>query len=375
MTSDDTHATEPTFTPMDVASRATLAREAMAAAEVDALLVTNLTNVRWLTGFTGSAGLLVVTKHDLVLVTDGRYAVQAPVEIASAGSATNVEITGHEQQKIITGHIGHRFRVGLEADHVTWSRQQVFANEWFHHHEALIPTIGLIDRLRRRKDQGELDRMAHAAAIADAALATVLPMLQDRPTERVFASELEVEMRRHGASETAFESIVASGPNGARPHHRPSNRVIEPNELIVIDCGATVDGYRSDMTRTVSVGEPSDQAQHMYTAVIAAQQAGVDAVGIGVEAIAVDAACRESLADARLAEAFTHGTGHGVGLDIHESPRIGNRSVDILEANDVVTVEPGVYLPNVGGVRIEDTVVVTEPGAHRLTQTPKTLVL
>lgn len=373
--SDNTATAETMFAPMAVGQRADQARKAMVESEVDALLVTNLTNVRWLTGFTGSAGLLVLTKHDLVLVTDGRYAVQAPTEIAAAGSSANVEITGHEQKKIITGHVGTRFRVGLEADHVTWSRQQVFANEWFHRHESLSPTIGLIDRLRRNKDQGEIVRMAHAASIADAALATVLPMLHDRPTERTFAAELEVEMRRHGASETAFESIVASGPNGALPHHRPSPRVIEPNELVVIDCGATVEGYRSDMTRTVSVGEPSQQALDMYDAVIAAQQAGVEAVGVGVEAVAVDAACRESLATAGLAQAFTHGTGHGVGLDIHESPRIGNRSVDILEANDVITVEPGVYFPNIGGVRIEDTVVVTESGAERLTKAPKTLVI
>jgi len=308
-------------------------------------------------------------------VTDGRYAVQAPAEVDAAGSNARVEITGHDQKKIITGRIGQRFRVGLEADHVTWSRQQVFANEWFHHHEALTPTLGLIDQLRRSKDDGELARMRHAASITDAALAKVLPMLAERPTERVFASELEVEIRRHGASETAFDTIVASGPNGARPHHRPTDRVIEPNELVVIDCGATFDGYRSDMTRTVSVGEPSQQAMNMYDAVIDAQQAGVEAVGVGVEAINVDAACRESLAGAGLAQAFTHGTGHGVGLDIHESPRIGNRSADVLVANDVVTIEPGVYVPNVGGVRIEDTVVVSESGAERITTTPKVLVI
>lgn len=363
------------FLPMDFGRRIRLAREALSTAEVDALIVTNLVNARWLTGFTGSAGLVLLTRTDLTLVTDGRYAVQAPEEVATAGSGAEIEITSHEQKKIVTDRLRSWRNIALEADHVTWSRQQAFANDWLKGKGELIPTTGLVDNLRRQKDAGEIDRMQRAASIADQALAAVRPTLRDRPTERAFAGVLDAKMRELGASGAAFETIVASGPNGARPHHRPGDRHIEPHELVVIDVGATVEGYRSDMTRTYSVGEPTAEARRMYEAVIAAQEAGVVSVGVDVPTADVDSACRAVLADAGLDEAFTHGTGHGVGLDIHEAPRVGARAVDVLAAGDVITVEPGVYLPEHGGVRIEDTLVVGSDGGRRLTLAPKELVV
>jgi len=225
-------------------------------------------------------------------------------------------------------------------------------------------------------------RIRAACAIADDALAALLPRLADGPTERDFALDLEVEMRRRGASGNSFDPIIASGPNGAKPHARPSGRRVEHGELIVIDFGCIVDGYCSDMTRTVSVGDPGPEARHLYEVVFESQAAGSAVVAPGAVCSDVDRASRAVIEAAGWGEAFVHGTGHGVGIEIHEAPRVGATSGDTLAAGAVVTVEPGVYLTGVGGVRIEDTLVVTASGHGRdgagsrvLTNSPKDLVL
>jgi Xaa-Pro aminopeptidase len=264
-------------------------------------------------------------------------------------------------------------RLGLESESVTWAQQRRFASDWFAAAE-LMPTSGLIEELRLTKDAGEVARVAAAATAADHALAVVVAMLADRPQEREVALALEVEMRGAGASGPSFETIVASGPNGAMPHARPSARRIEAGELVVIDFGAVVDGYCSDMTRTFCVGPPaSPTAVRMVEVVRASQEAGVAAVAPGVTGKAVDGICREVIAGAGWGDAFVHGTGHGVGLEIHEAPRVSSASTDTLAAGHVVTVEPGVYLPGVGGVRIEDTVIVTDDGCTPVTRAPKDL--
>jgi Xaa-Pro aminopeptidase len=201
-------------------------------------------------------------------------------------------------------------------------------------------------------------------------------LLLDGTSEVEFALALDFAMRRLGAEDVSFESIVAGGPNGAKPHARPSPRVIGPGELVVLDFGALVEGYHSDMTRTLCVGEPaSDDLVRMWDVVAESQRAGVAAVRSGVACADIDRACRDVIAEAGWAEAFLHGTGHGVGLDIHEAPAVGSTSTDTLQAGHVVTVEPGVYLRDLGGVRIEDTVVVTEDGCELLTHAPKELVV
>jgi len=232
-----------------------------------------------------------------------------------------------------------------------------------------------VEALRRVKDAGEIDRIRRACAIADDAFQSLLPMLSARPTEKEFALALEFAMRERGASGNSFDHIIASGPNGSKPHAVPSDRIIESNELIVCDFGCIVDGYCSDMTRTVSVGDPGPDARHLYDVVLQSQAAGRAAVAVDVACSEVDRACRDIIADAGWAEAFSHSTGHGVGLEIHEAPRVATTAGDTLLLNDIVTVEPGVYLPGVGGVRIEDTVVVGAAGAEPLTLTPKDLVL
>jgi len=238
-----------------------------------------------------------------------------------------------------------------------------------------VPAGPLVESLRRVKDAGEVDRIRRACAIADDAFQTLLPRLGSGLTEREFALELEFAMRERGASGNSFDPIIASGPNGAKPHHMPSDRVIGRNELIVCDFGCIVEGYCSDMTRTVSVGDPGPDARHVYEVVLESQQAGRALVAADIECSAIDHASREVIAQAGWAEAFSHSTGHGVGLEIHEAPRVASTASDTLLVSDVVTVEPGVYLPGIGGVRIEDTVVVGAAGAEPLTLTPKDLVL
>jgi Xaa-Pro aminopeptidase len=369
----DLPALDAALPDMAVASRIESLRRALGV-EADACLVTSLTNVRYLTGFTGSAGMLFVFDGEAVLVTDGRYAQQSEEQTRAAGVDVRVEVApAAGQAQLCTDLVKQAApaSLGLEAAHVTWARQRALATEWFSGLE-LIPTIGLVEGLRRVKDPGELARLARAAAIADQALASVRDQLSEGPTEVEFGLALDTEMRRLGASGPSFETIVASGPNAARPHHRPAPRPIRPGEAIVLDFGARYDGYCSDTTRTVWLDELADpQMRRVVQVVTASQAAGVEAVAAGVACSAVDEVCRQVIAGAGWAERFVHSTGHGVGLDIHEAPGVGPTSTDTLAPGHVVTVEPGVYLPGIGGVRIEDTVVVTETGCTPLTNAPK----
>ena len=358
---------------MDVAGRADRLRALLGEAGCDALLVTNLVDIRYLTGFSGSAGLLLVDADRALLVSDGRYEDQAAEEVGDAGAEVSIRIgrTAAAQRELLAEAAAGRARLGLQAGSVTWSSQQSYAADWFPDAE-LVPTSGLVERLRIVKDDGEVARMALASAIADAALAAVRPRLAERLSERELGLELDTTMRHLGADDVSFESIIASGPNGAKPHARPGRRTIADGDLVVLDFGALVEGYHSDMTRTIAVGEPSSVAARMLEVVLASQAAGVAAVAAGVGCADVDRACRDVIADAGWGDAFVHGTGHGVGLDIHEAPAVSATSTATLAAGHVVTVEPGVYLPEHGGVRIEDTVVVTDGGCRPLTNAPKT---
>jgi Xaa-Pro aminopeptidase len=364
------------MTPSDIAGRLGRLRPGLADAGCDALLITHLVNVRYLTGFTGSAGLLLVLPDEVVFTTDGRYRDQAADQLAAAGVDARIEVraTVSGQHEALTAAARGIAKLGLEADSVTWAQQRRFASDVFASAE-LIPTEGLVEELRRVKDAGEIERIAEAARIADEALASVRPLLGQEVTEREVALGLDYEMRRLGADGSSFPTIVGSGPNGAKPHARPSDRRIQAGELVVIDFGAIVDGYCSDMTRTLCVGEPGDDVLlRMVATVEESQREGVAAVRAGVRGRDVDETCRAVIAQAGWADAFIHGTGHGVGLEIHEAPRVASTSEDVLAPGHVVTVEPGVYLAEHGGVRIEDTVVVTDDGCLVLTNAPKDLL-
>lgn len=362
-----------TLPPLPHRDRVDRLRDLLASEACDALLVTHLVNVRYLTGFTGSAALVLVTDDGLMFVSDGRYAEQAGAQLTAAGlDDARLEILGAGQLQVVAGALVDGARLGLEAEHVSWAAQRRYAAEALAH-VPLVPTAGVVEALRVVKDDAELARMGAAAAVADAALAQVRGRLLDGPTEVEFGLELDTAMRRLGAAKPSFETIVAAGPNGARPHARPSDRRIVDGDLVVLDFGAVVDGYCSDMTRTIMVGEPDATQTRMLEVVTEAQRAGVAAVAAGVPARDVDAACRAVIDEAGWGDHFTHGTGHGVGLDIHEAPRVGATSDATLAAGQVVTVEPGVYLSGHGGVRVEDSVVVTPDGCRPLTLTPKSL--
>ena len=364
--------------PLSVSGRLDRLRARFGDVGIDALLVTRLPNVRYLTGFTGSAAMLLVRPDDALLVSDGRYGEQARTQLHESGAAVRVEIraTVAEQRAVLAAAAVGAARIGLEDHGVSWALQRDLADAFAAAGAGeVVPAGALVEDLRRVKDEGEIDRIAAACAIADDAFAALLPRLAEGPTEREFALALEFAMRERGATHMSFDPIIAAGPNGAMPHSRPTDRPIGRNELIVCDFGCVVDGYCSDMTRTVSVGDPGPDARRLYDLVLASQQAGRDAVSFGVDCVAVDRACRDVISDAGYGEAFSHGTGHGVGLEIHEAPRVAATAAGTLLVGDVVTVEPGVYLPGVGGVRIEDTVVVTASGSRPLTHTPKDLML
>jgi len=369
-------APEGGLRPLDVAGRLGRLRASLGGAGIDALVVTNLTNVRYLTGFTGSAGIFVVTEGTATLVTDGRYRTQSAEQVAAAGVDQLIEVAiggGDAQRASIIAALEGSTRVGLEADNVTWSQ----ATAWEGRLERpLVATSGVTEALREVKDEGELDRMRHAARIADHALGEVLPLLSGTAgapiTEVEFALGLDSAMRRLGAESVAFETIVAAGENSAKPHHHPSRRVILPGDPVVVDFGATYEGYRSDMTRTFVIGgQPTGPLKEILEVVSRAQAAGVAAVRAGAEASSIDGVCRGVIGDAGYAEQFEHSTGHGVGLDIHEMPWVSAQGTAILEPGVVVTVEPGVYVAGIGGVRIEDTLVVTADGAETLTRFTK----
>jgi Xaa-Pro aminopeptidase len=356
--------------PMDVAGRAVRVRADLAPNDVSALFVSNLTNVRWLSGFTGSNGWLLLSADQLVLVSDGRYADQAAEQMASAGVDGTVLI-GSTRAKMID-HVrtllGGHAAIGFEGGHLTYADHATLSGEvggtW-------VPTAGVVETHRRTKDAGEIDRMRHAAAIADEALAATLALLRDEPTEAGFRDRLEWEMRRLGADGPSFDTIVAAGANAALPHHHPDSTRIVEGMTVVIDFGALHDGYHSDMTRTFTIGDPTAQQQEVYDVVLAAQCAGVAAVAAGARGQALDAVCRNQIRAAGWGDWFNHGTGHGVGLQIHESPWLTLSYDDTLAVSDVVTVEPGVYRKDFGGVRIEDMVLVTTDGCQSLTTTPK----
>ncbi len=353
---------------MDRTSRLQGVRAALIDAECDALIVTKPVNVRWLTGFTGSNATAVITDGGFTLITDGRYQTQVDQQLSDAEVEASVVITRELADPVIAAVDGCR-RVGLESEHVSWAAAQQFG-QWLPGCE-LVATAELIELLRRIKDDGEIARLRLAAAIADEALERVKPELALGRTELDVARMLDATMLDLGAEDLSFTTIVAGGENSAKPHATPGHRPIGSGDMVVIDFGAKVDGYGSDMTRSFLIGRTSERQREVFDAVEQAQASGVAAVRAGVEEREIDRICREELAERGLGEAFIHGTGHGIGLEIHENPILSTRASGILRSGYVVTVEPGAYLPELGGIRIEDSVVVTDSGCEPITLSSK----
>jgi Xaa-Pro aminopeptidase len=345
-------------------------------AEVDLMVVSDLTNVGYLTGFTGSNGLVLVGSGRRDFLTDFRYVEQAAAEVQPGFERHTVSLDLLEAAVQLIGSAAGNGtpRVGFEDEHMT-VKQYERLGEKLGERATLVGVSGLVEGLRRVKDAEEITRLAAAAEMADAALRRVIGEGLEGRTERDVAGALEQDMRRRGASRTSFDTIVAAGPNGALPHAKPRDVEIRRGDLVVIDWGGVLDGYCSDCTRTFSVGEPSPEAREVYELVLEAQLAGLHAVRAGVDGRAVDDTARTIIDRAGHGDHFGHGLGHGVGIQVHEAPRLSQRSKDELEAGNVVSVEPGVYLPGKFGVRIEDLVAVTDQGCDVLTSLSKELTV
>jgi Xaa-Pro aminopeptidase len=339
--------------------------------DCDAVLYTDLTDVRWLSGFSGSNGWALIHGGELVVGTDGRYGDRARAETAGSGATVVVETRPQRLYERLVEALVGATRVGLDSS--TTSHR-----EWLRLADDLpLDHLDSFVKVQRQiKNVAEIARIERAAGAADAALAEVEPLVlaaaDEAVTEADIRDELEYRMRVHGADDRSYATIVAAGPdNAARPHHEVSRRDLRTGDTVIIDVGALVDGYHSDMTRSYVVGPPTARQMEIYDLVAASQQAGLDAVGVGVGACDVDRACRAPFEDAGFGDWFVHGTGHGVGLDIHEAPFLSVTGEAVLVEGNVVTVEPGLYRGGFGGFRIEDLVVVTGDGHRVLTHTPK----
>jgi Xaa-Pro aminopeptidase len=338
--------------------------------KLDALLVTHLPNIRYLSGFTGSAGVLVVAEKNCVLFTDGRYRQQAKDE----ASTSKVAISNSSALEAVAQWIAdHQLRViGIEAEHMTVSMRSAL-RRILPAGTRLRETRSEVESIRMVKDEEELNRIREAARLGSGLVDTALQAIRPGVSEIEVAAEMEYDARQKGAEAMSFDTIVASGERSALPHGRASSARIGRG-FVVLDFGVILAGYCSDKTRTVYVGKPTARDRQMYEAVREAQQAAIDTVRAGIAAGEVDSAARSVLRRAKLGKHFTHSTGHGVGLEIHEPPRIGSNQTEPLRAGMVITIEPGVYMAGEGGVRIEDMVIVTEQGCEVLWPATRDLI-
>jgi Xaa-Pro aminopeptidase len=352
---------------VDYEGRASKARERLEDEHVDALLVTNLTNVRYLTGFSGTNGQVLITRDGTLFLTDPRYESRAGDLVQGADIVVYPSrLTDVLPERLQAASVR---RLGIEAGSTTVASMEELDERL--EGVGLVGTKSWIENLRRVKEPAELRLVQQACEITASAYAWVLDRLVVGATEKGIALELEVWMRQNGGDDVSFEPIVGSGPLSAHIHHSPSDRRFEKGDFVLMDFGCKVDGYCSDFTRTVCIGPASDEQRESYELVARAQAAGIEAIGPGATGIDVDEAARAVVRDAGTVEVFAHGLGHGVGLDIHEAPTLRWTSEDTLEPGNVVTVEPGVYVVGSGGVRIEDCVVVTHDGAQVLGDAPK----
>lgn len=344
-------------------------RALMEKKNLDAFIVTSAQNRRYISGFTGSAGLLIITKSKQLFLTDFRYIEQATEQ------APDFEIIEHKQS-IIQEAAAQLLKegaqqAGFEHEDVTFALYQQFQDAV---HADLIPASGLIEELRLIKSEAELAIMKTAAEIADAAYTHILTFVKPGMKEIEVSNELEFFMRKQGATQSSFDTIVASGYRSALPHGVASDKEIQKGELVTLDYGALYNGYCSDITRTFAVGEISDKLREIYDIVLEANLRGVAGVKPGITGKEADALTRDYISEKGYGQYFGHSTGHGLGMDVHESPALSFRSDTVLKPGMVVTVEPGIYIPEVGGCRIEDDLVLTADGSERLTFSTKDLI-
>ena len=370
--------------PATLSTRLTHVRETVQAAQLDALVVTHLPNLRYLTGFAGSAGTAVLLPRGCLLLVDFRYVTAANALAASLGGSITVETFDRSYDEAIVDVLRRErsLRIGIEAAYLPVSRFNTISSalaaraplpvESLSAAPALVPTERIVERARLIKDRTEVETLREAGRRLGALALEVPGLVREGRTELEIAADIDAAMRGVGFRRPAFETIVASGPNSALPHARPTDRPVGTGEPTVLDFGGVYDGYCVDLTRTVQVGAVSERQARLYAAVREAHDAAIRAVRPGVAASTIDAAARSVLERHGLGEAFGHGTGHGLGLEVHEEPRIARQSPrlpdQVIEPGMVFTIEPGAYVPGVGGVRIEDDVLVTADGCEVLTR-------
>lgn len=348
------------------------ARELFETFDIDALLVTSSSNRFYLSGFKGSSGVLLITKEEAILVTDFRYKTQA------AEQAEGYRVVMHtapipEEVAKLTKELSIQ-KLGFEQDHVTYSSYRTYEKQLESHETGLVPVTGLVEKLRLIKDESEIKIVKDAASIADAAFSHIIEFIRPGLTEREVSNELEFFMRKNGAASSSFDIIVASGYRSALPHGVASDKKIETGELVTLDFGAYYKGYCSDITRTVAIGNVSDELKEIYQVVYEAQMLGMKGIKPGMTGKEADALTRDYIASKGFGDYFGHSTGHGIGLDVHEGPALSMKSDTILEPGMLVTVEPGIYVSGIGGVRIEDDTLITKDGNESLTHSTKTLL-
>ncbi len=359
-------------------------RQGCRAAKLDALVVTSLPNVTYLSNFTGSAAIVVITADRFFFVTDFRYLTAVTESQRTASACPSLELVRVAGSYDVTLATLLKSmpdaRVGFEAAHLTVSRHDWLAAALADTSVALVPALGIVEQARIRKDGYERRTLETAAAMLAELVPDAIAEVRPGRSERETAFGIDARIHRAGFERTAFETIVAAGPNGALPHAHPGERTIREGDLVVLDFGGVYDSYCVDLTRTVSVGAADSRTRDVYSAVLAAHDRAIQAVRPGASRFAVDAAARDELTRRGFGDAFGHGTGHGLGIEVHEEPRVGQRRPDVdtseeaLAPDMVFTIEPGVYLPDWGGVRIEDDVLVTGDGVKVLTNAGTELV-
>ncbi|MBU1355996.1 MAG: Xaa-Pro peptidase family protein [Candidatus Edwardsbacteria bacterium] len=345
-------------------------KKALRLKKLDAMLFTNLLNIRYLAGYSGSSGMLLVNPRGADFLTDFRYKEQSAKEVKNARTTIIVNSLLEELSRLPA--FVKAKKIGIEEQNLSYA--QFLQLQKLGPKKKFIPVSGMAENLRQVKTSDEIQKIARAAQIADLAFAKIIKFIKPGLTEKTIAAQLDHTLKMLGSTNPSFDSIVGSGPNGALPHAQPGERKVRKGDFIVLDFGAIFQGYHSDMTRTVCLGKPSEKHLKIYDIVTKAQAAGLKAVKAGVKGREADLAARKIINDAGYGKYYGHGLGHGVGLAVHEAPGVGMKSENPLPENSIVTVEPGIYLPGWGGVRIEDLVVVAKGGCRILSRSTKKLI-
>lgn len=351
--------------------RVAMLRAGLKLRRLDAFVTSHAASLRYLCGYSGSNGLLIITPQRSVFLTDFRYkeavASEVTADLTIIGAGSLLQVAADRK------HLAGRKQIGFEKEHLTVAAMESVRR--LIDPKRIVPVAGLVEQLRMVKDDTELALLRNAFTISDKVFTRVLGIIKPGITERELSAEISYLHKRYGAENDSFDVIVASGARGSLPHGTASDKPLRNREFITLDFGCLYNGYHSDMTRTVCLGSPTAEMRKVYRIVADAQQRGCDAVRAGIEARKVDGVSRRMIANAGYGKFFGHSLGHGVGLDIHELPRVAPKSADVLKEGNVITIEPGIYLPGRFGIRIEDTVIVRTAGCDLLTGSPKELIV